>query len=445
MQRAWLAARPQLADVLVWSTLVTGGFALTALAVAVDARVGVGAAPFTGHYDVRARPATLLAIAIAAGLIVAVRAGLFEKLAFRWVLLLGWTGCAAWTLALGGAQRGGLGAALKAPDGYLSDAGAVHGHVGSFLRTFVHDAPGYAPATRTHPPGALLVVALLRDAGLHSATALEVALVLLSALTVPAVAVATRSLCHGRAGRRVVPMLALAPWWMWAPLTLDGVAAAVSAIGIACGVVASERERSAATQRLLTAAGGLCLGAAAMVSYPTAWIGVAVVAVCFVRRRPLLIVLTAVWGLVPLALARIAGFTWADGLAVAQRDVSHRLGPHRSWPLWGLLDLVLLLVIAGPAVIAATRGTARTPGWPFLVGAGTAIVFAVAAGLALGEVERSWIPYAPWLLVPAVAPLVRPADSPDPDAPDATPTPLLLMTVGAVATVVLRTVVQPSA
>ncbi|HVU74882.1 MAG TPA: hypothetical protein VHE83_18105 [Mycobacteriales bacterium] len=444
VQRAWLAARPQLADLLVWWGLVAAGLGLTGLSVALSARVGVGAPPFAGRYDVTLRPIGLSAVSVAVAVLCAARSGLVERIRFRWVAVLGWAAATAWSVLLGAAERGGLGAALAAPDGYLADRGAVHGHVSTFLRTFVRDAPGYGTAARTHPPGALLLVTGLRDAGLHDPAALEAVLLAIGALAVPAVAVATRSLCHERAGRRIVPLLALAPWWVWAPLTLDTDVAAISGIGIACGVLASERTRGAASRRLLTAASGLFLGLGAMLSYSAAWIAVAVIAVQFVRRRPGLIVLTALWGLVPLALARIAGFTWADGLAVAQHDFSVRLGPHRSWPLWVVLDLVLLLIITGPAVIAATRGTSRTPGWPFLVGSGAAMVFALVAGLARGEVERSWIPYAMWLLVPAVAPLVRPADSPDPDAPDATPVPLLLAVCGAVVAVVLRVAVQPS-
>jgi hypothetical protein len=79
-----------------------------------------------------------------------------------------------------------------------------------------------------------------------------------------------------------------------------------------------------------------------------------------------------------------------------------------------------------------------TPGWPFLVGAGLAVVFAIVSGLSRGEVERSWLPFFPWLLVPAVAPPRRPAK----DESVAGPTPTLLVAGGAAAAVVLEAVLR---
>jgi hypothetical protein len=199
-------------------------------------------------------------------------------------------------------------------------------------------------------------------------------------------------------------------------------------------VLASERDRSWAW----TIPCGLLLGVATLFNYAVAWLAVTVIATYFVRRRPMLNVFTGAAALVPLALFRLWGFTWPKGLTAAQADFSLRVGPHRSWALWAALDVLLLLLACGPALLRALRRVRLTPGWPFVVGAGLAVVFAVASGLSRGEVERSWLPFFPWLLVPAVAPARRPVEG----EPDAGPTPVLLVGAGALGAIVIEAVLR---
>jgi methylthioxylose transferase len=76
----------------------------------------------------------------------------------------------------------------------------------------------------------------------------------------------------------------------------------------------------------------------------------------------------------------------------------------------------------------------NTPAWPFLVGAGAAVLFAVFAGLARGGVEQAWLTFFPWLTVAAVAPQ-RQAGPP-------VPSPLLLTGAGAAVAVVLAAILD---
>ena len=117
-------------------------------------------------------------------------------------------------------------------------------------------------------------------------------------------------------------------------------------------------------------------------------------------------------------------------------DFSERVGPQRSWLLWAPLDVLILVIVCGPLVVVAARRARRSAAWPFLVGALLAVGFALGSGLSRGEVERSWLPFFPWLLVAAVAPLrgtVRAAAAP--------PSPLLLG-VGAGVAVVVEAVLR---
>jgi hypothetical protein len=280
----------------------------------------------------------------------------------------------------------------------------------------------------------VLLLWLFDRIGIDQPQTLGLLLTLLGCAYLPLVAIAVRSLCHETAARRLLPVLVLAPYAIWLAVSMDAITLLLAAGFVCCGVLASERGRTG----WWTVPCGLLLGFAALFNYAVAWLAVSVIATYFVRRRPLLNVYTGAAALAPLALFRLWGFTWPSGLSAAQADFSIRVGPHRSWLLWAALDVLLLLIATGPAIVRALRRVRLTPGWPFLVGAGLAVVFAVASGLSRGEVERSWLPFFPWLLVPAVAPPQRPG----PGEPDAGPTPYALVAVGAASAVVIEAVLR---
>ena len=428
--------RRQLREAGAWAGLVVLGLLLTAVAVHAHARVGSAAAPFTGAYRAKIRLGSPLAPAVAVTAVLAVRSRLTDRLSWRWLLVIGYLAAAGWALSLALVDGGnGLASPITAPTEYLQDVASVHGDPLAFLDTFTRRAapgPGqFSVATRTHPPAPVLLLWVLTRVGITSPEALGLLLTLAGCLHVPFIAVSVRSLCHEAAGRALLPLLVLAPYAVWLAVSMDAVTLSLGAGLVALGVVGSEPGRS----RWWALDAGLVLGVAAMFNYAAAWLGFTVLAVNFVRRRPLLNVIAAVGAMVPLALATLAGFSWLDGLAAARDDFSVRGGPQRSWLLWVALDLLLLLIACGPAVVRASRRLRTTPGWPFLAGAGLAIVFALASGLSRGEVERSWLAFFPWLLVAAVAPLHRPAG---PGEPEAAPTPVLLLGLGAAGAIVVQ-------
>jgi len=144
-----------------------------------------------------------------------------------------------------------------------------------------------------------------------------------------------------------------------------------------------------------------------MLSYGLPLLGLPALAVLVVARswRPL----------VPAALAALAvvlafaayGFVWWEALpALHERywDGVQRNRPSSYW-LWG--NLAALAVSAGPGAGAALGAAAsrwrehghRVVVW--LAGAGTAMVLAAdASRMSQAEVERIWLPFVPWLLVP---------------------------------------------
>ena len=113
---------------------------------------------------------------------------------------------------------------------------------------------------------------------------------------VPLLAVAVRSLCHETAARRLIPILVLAPYAVWLAVSMDAIVLLLAAGFVTLGVVGSEPGRSPSW----AFGSGLVLGSDAMLNYAVAWLGVSLVAVYFVRRRPLLNVFTGVGALLPL-------------------------------------------------------------------------------------------------------------------------------------------------
>ncbi|HMA47733.1 MAG TPA: hypothetical protein VKP11_11130, partial [Frankiaceae bacterium] len=408
----------------------------TAAAVHLRARVGSPGAPFTGRYRLHVGPGSLLAPAVAVAVLAAVRAGVLQRLGWRPLLVVGYAAALGWALALALADgRGGLADPVAAPEEYLRAVPAVGDDPLGFLRGFVAAAPSYSVATRTHPPGPVLLLWALGKLGVTRPAALGLLITAVGCLAVPLIAVSVRSLCHESAARNLLPVLALAPYALWIAVSMDGVALTLGAGFVALGVIGSEPGR-----RPWWAVGsGLLLGVAALFGYAVAWLGVSVLATYFMRRRPLLNVITGAAALVPLVVFWLWGFTWPDGLTAAQADFSVRVGPHRSWLPWSFLDVLLLLLACGPALVTAARKVTLTPGWPFLVGAGLAVIFALASGMSRGEVERSWLAFYPWLLVPAVAPAGRP-EVDERGAAATGAVPLGLLALGAAAAVVVEAV-----
>ncbi len=430
------ARRTERRDLLIWLLLVAAGAGGTVAAVRSGARVGLDAAPFAGSWRRPLLvPASLLAPAVAAGTLVAAAAGWHERLRWRLLLVAGYLLTLGWALALALVDGGhGLAGPVAGPGEYLADVPAVDADPAGFLSTFVDRAPTLSVAGREHPPLPILLLWAAGRAGVHRPVALGVLLTVAGAAVTPLVMAAVRSLCGEPAGRRLAPVLALAPYAVWTAVSMDAVTAALGAALVAAGVVASERGRPGPMRLAWASASGLLLGIAALFSYAVGWLAVSVICVYFVRRRPLLNVATGVCALVPLAAAEALGFGWTDGLLSARRELAERVGSHRSALVWGGLALVVLLLAAGPALVAAARKLRLTPGWPFVAGAGIGVGYAILAGLARGEAERSWLPFFPWLLVAAVAP--------DRRGEPAGATPVLLVAAGALTAICLQAVLR---
>jgi hypothetical protein len=382
-------------DLFVWLALAAAGLAFTWLAVRFASPLGTDAAPFLGTIRANVRPNSLLAPAVAAAVLAVAAHGWWDRTSWPIVLLTGYLAGLMWTVA-------------------LAIVNGVHGL--------------YGPANHSgEPPGPALVLRSIHRAGVTDPLAVGLLLTAIGALLVPLVLVAVRNGCGDLEARRYLPVVALAPYAIWVAASLDALVAVLVAAMVAAGAWASDNRRTGPKAGAGAITAGLLLGVAAMFSFAVPWMGFSLVCLYFARRRAALNFVTGLGALVPVGVAQLLGFRWVDGLLAAQRE--------RPVLWWGVISLVVLLLATGPVLVASLRKVRNTPGWPFLVGAGAAVLSTVLAGLARGGVEHAWLTFFPWLTVAATAP-ERQAGPP-------VAAPLLLVGAGAAAAVVVRALLQP--
>ena len=426
-------ARPEWRDVVSWLALTVGGLTLTYLAVRAGARLGTASAPFLGAYRVNIGTATLLAATVAAAVLAVAARGWWERLAWPFLLVAGYVAALLWAVSLALVDgTAGLTRALTASDSHLVDLADVAGDPLGYLRSFTQHTADQSPATRGHPPAPVLVLWALHRAGIDDHVVIGLLLTAVGTLTVPLVLAAMRGVCGDAPARRYLPVLVLAPYAVWLAVSVDALVAALGAAMVATGVRASDGRRTGVRAAAWALTAGLLLGGAALFSYAVPWLGLSVVCLYFARRRAALNLFTGVGAVLPIAASHLLGFRWVDGLRAAHHDFATTVEPHRSALWWSGISLVALLVATGPALYASLRKARNTPAWPFLVGAGSAVVFSVLAGLARGGVEHAWLPFFPWLTVATVAP----------ERPGGTPVsaPLLVPAAGAITAMVIEAV-----
>jgi hypothetical protein len=420
-------------DIAGWLLLCAAGTLLTWVAVRSGARLGTAGAPFMGRYRVEFSGASLLAPVLAAGTLVLAARGWFSAARWNFVLTVGYVLTLAWALALAIVDgSAGLTRALLAGDGYLTDVSDVGNDPLGYLSSFTTNAAAHSDATRGHPPGPVLLLWAAQRAGVTDHLTLGILITAIGALTVPLVLLAVRGVCGEPAARRYLPVLVLAPYAVWLAVSADALVAVLGAAMVATGVHASAPARRGWSAAAWAALCGVLLGLAALLSYAAPWLGLSAVCLYFARRRAFLNVATGLGALLPVLGADLAGFSWVDGLMDARTDYLTRIVPHRSPWWWSGISLVVLLLAAGPPLVASLRKLRNTPGWPFLVGAGAAVLFSLVAGLARGGVEHAWLPFFPWLTVAAVAPERQGGEPPA--------TPLLLVGVGSITAIVIEAV-----
>lgn len=369
------------------------------------------AVPVMGSWD----PAPLLpALSVAALGVVLVRwfPGWCRSAPWRRVLLGVALVAAAWGLALA-LVRGpsSLERAMANQNEYVAVVHRVEDiGLGRFTETFTDPEilARYPIHVEGHPLGATLVFVALDRVGLGGPGAATWFLLAASAVTAPAVLVAARSVADEAAARRAAPFLVLAPAAIWTVTSADALFAAVGAVAVATVVVAACRAPGWASAAGAVAGGGL-FGVGVELSYGLVPLALVPTVVAVARRRWDVLALAAVGGGAVVGAAGLAGFWWLDGLAATRVRYEAGIASERSFPYFALFGNPAAFALAvGPATAAGLAVAAS--GWRRLrpadrrlallvVGALAAVTVANVSGLSKAEVERIWLPFAPWVVL----------------------------------------------
>lgn len=379
---------------------VAAWFALVAAAVGWGAVIGphhrlwLGSLPpLSGAVGLRAGPGLLLAGLVAAGLVAALPA--LARLPWRAALWAGGAAAAAWSVSL--ASNEGLGrltAPLTSRYDYRGAAlTAATVDLLGFVRTFVDVLPSYSVHVTGHPPGPVLVAAALHGVGLRGPGWQAALAIGAGSSAVAAVAVTLRAVAGEATARRALPFLVVAPYAVWVATSMDALFLGMSAWGVAGLAVAARSRRDGPAM-----AGGLLLGAGLYLSYGLAPLGLVAVAVVVVHRRVRPLLVGTVGVLVVVAAFSAAGFWWPAGVAATHTAWASGIGPLRPAGYFLVGNLAVLAVMTGPAAAAASTGLRRGDLAWVVAAALLAVLASDLSPYERGEVERIWLPYAPWVL-----------------------------------------------
>ncbi len=411
-----LAARARRVTTPGWGLGVA--VALMALAMAVPAATGWyvhvhSFPPLHAEWDPRVGQGTVPALVLA--VLLGQRAvDLADRLAWRRLLLWVFVVGLLWMLALAFVDGSrGVSEILQTQYEYLRTARRVtdlpatlEGYVGRIRQ----DGPGNWPThIAGHPPGALTFFVLLVRIGLGGGFAAGLVVTVLAATTAVAVLVTVRTLGAERLARRAAPFLAVGPAAVWQSVSADAMFAATAAWGIAClAVAASLRGRARSLGWSVVA--GLLLGACVMMSYGLPLLGVLAVAVLLVARSWFPLVPAALAALAVVLTFALLGFSYLEALPAVHDRYWGAVGGRRQAAYWTWADLSAFAFSAGPLAFAGVaellhrgRGSLRdrqTRVVALLAGAGvTMLLLADASQMSKAEVERIWLPFAPWVLL----------------------------------------------
>ena len=365
--------------------------------------------PLLGQWLPHVGPGTPVA-AVTAVAVAGWGPSLAATLPWRRLVPAAWAAAAVWTLALAlvdGWQRGVV-ERLSSGEEYLHDVPRVTG-VRDMLATFADHILTDQPVHWTthvgaHPPGVFLFYVVLDRVGLGGGGAAGVVTVLVGASAGVAVAVTLRALGAEDVARRALPFGVLLPGAVWVGVSADGMFAAVLAWGVALVAVGATGRGMRA--HAAAVGGGVLLGYTLYLSYGLA-LGLLLPAAVVAATRQWRVAVFACLGAAVVVVAfTAAGFWWFTGFGHVRVIYAASIAASRPYAYFVWANLAALSFAVGPAVYAGVRRAVAapralpTPAALLVLAALAAVVVADLTGLSKAEVERIWLPFAVWLVVP---------------------------------------------
>lgn len=365
--------------------------------------------PLLASWNPRVGLGTVAAVLIAVAVVVYGPAAA-ARMRWRPLLVAAWAVSVAWTtaLALVDGFQGGIAGRLMTATEYLRDVPRVS-DIGATLRVFsdhilTTGPEPWAMHVGAHPPGALLAFVWLDRLGLDGGGAAGIFCILVGGSACVAVAVTSRALGAESIARAALPFGVLIPGAIWVGVSADGLFAGVLAWSVA--LLAVGATRGGWRGDLIAVAGGMLLGYTVHLSYGLVLGGLFALAVLAATRRLRPVVFGALGFAAVVAAFAASGFWWWTGYDLLKIIYAESVAKTRPYGYFVWANLAALAMTLGPAVFAGSRRfLARPRGLPaaasFLFAAALlAVLAADLSGMSKAEVERIWLPFAMWLVIP---------------------------------------------
>jgi len=379
---------------LMWVALIALAAAWGSEVVARDPRIRLGAPPLFGRIDPRISLWILPSVLVAA---TSLRMpALVDRIGWRALLRLTFVMALVWPLALAlSAGPGGITEGLESRHDYLHAVPGL-GPIPELWGSFVDRIADLPVHVQGHPPGFVTLLAAMDGVGLGG-SGWATALVLTGATLAPiAVLLVIRDVADEGAARRAAPFLVLSPAAVWIATSADAFFAGVGACAVALAVMASAR--GSVDRHLFAVAAGLLGAAALLLSYGLILLAAVALPILAMRRAWDVLALSFVTGIASLiAVAVVWDFDLLEGLAATRERYLVGVSTHRPFTYFLVANLAAFAIVLGPAVASSANDIPRRL-LPIAAGAVIAIVLADLSGMSKGEVERIWLPFAPWLL-----------------------------------------------
>ena len=369
--------------------------------------LNVHAPPFQGHY--RFLPRAVVPGASLAALGVVFLPWAAQRLPWRVLPVTGAGAAAAWAVGLAvwdGHQS--LGGPLGRAHEYLPAVPTVGDDPAGFLAGFA-DAVAHRELpvhVNGHPPLMVLVFWALDRLGATGPGWAGALVIAVGSSAVAAVLVTVRALGDEAAARRALPFLVLAPFAVTVATSADAFFLGVGAWAAAALAVALRRRSWRASRRRRPARRRVAVSQLRPAALR-----------CGAARRRLA-------GRAPAraagraarrggACARArswdspsyrwrswhAGFSWFDGVHATHRAWELGKGDDRPYLYSLVADVAVLGVLVGPATAASiTRRPGRVPS-VLAASSALGLLLLAVSGVTRLEVERIWLPFAPWLVL----------------------------------------------
>ena len=378
----------------LWALLIGAAAVWGMILLSANERILLGVPPLMGDFDPRVGGIAIAATLAMLALWLAPRFA--TTLPWRQLLWASFAAAAAWAVALAVIDGpSGLVRPLESRFEYLHDLPLV-GSPSTFLDGFVDHIDRYTTHVRSHPPGFLLALWSLDRVGLGGSGAAAALVIAGGAAAGPAVLAALRETAGEARARAAAPFVALAPAAIWMATSADALFAGVAAWSAALSILATGEDgrRSDA----LALAGGILFGASLFLSYGVVLLALVPLTVAVVRRRFRPIAVAAAGTTLVLLALGSAGFWWLEGLSATRREYAESIARFRPYAYFLVANLAAFALAIGPAT-AGALARLRQPSVRLLVGGAlAAVAVANLSGLSKGEVERIWLPFAPWII-----------------------------------------------